>query len=63
MNSPDDLEHWMRHALALAARGRGSVEPNPMVGAVVLDSDPDAEADEVLLKARSVRQAMARVAG
>ncbi|MBA4062194.1 MAG: bifunctional diaminohydroxyphosphoribosylaminopyrimidine deaminase/5-amino-6-(5-phosphoribosylamino)uracil reductase RibD [Isosphaera sp.] len=27
----------MRHALALAARGRGSVEPNPMVGAVVLD--------------------------
>lgn len=28
----------MRHALALAARGRGAVEPNPMVGAVVLDS-------------------------
>ncbi|MBA4188252.1 MAG: bifunctional diaminohydroxyphosphoribosylaminopyrimidine deaminase/5-amino-6-(5-phosphoribosylamino)uracil reductase RibD [Planctomycetaceae bacterium] len=28
----------MRHALALAARGRGFVEPNPMVGAVVLDS-------------------------
>jgi diaminohydroxyphosphoribosylaminopyrimidine deaminase/5-amino-6-(5-phosphoribosylamino)uracil reductase len=27
----------MRHALALAARGRGSVEPNPMVGAMVLD--------------------------
>ena len=34
----DDLERWMRQALALAARGRGSVEPNPMVGAVVLDS-------------------------
>jgi diaminohydroxyphosphoribosylaminopyrimidine deaminase/5-amino-6-(5-phosphoribosylamino)uracil reductase len=33
-----DLEHWMRHALALAARGRGAVEPNPMVGAVVLDA-------------------------
>ena len=31
-----DLERWMRHALALAARGRGFVEPNPMVGAVVL---------------------------
>ncbi len=31
-------EHWMRHALALAARGRGRVEPNPMVGAVVLDA-------------------------
>jgi diaminohydroxyphosphoribosylaminopyrimidine deaminase / 5-amino-6-(5-phosphoribosylamino)uracil reductase len=28
----------MRHALAIAERGRGSVEPNPMVGAVVLDS-------------------------
>jgi diaminohydroxyphosphoribosylaminopyrimidine deaminase/5-amino-6-(5-phosphoribosylamino)uracil reductase len=28
----------MRHALALAEKGRGFVEPNPMVGAVVLDS-------------------------
>jgi len=28
----------MRKALALAAQGRGHVEPNPMVGAVVLDS-------------------------
>lgn len=28
----------MRHALALAANGRGFVEPNPMVGAVVLDA-------------------------
>ncbi|MBN9520345.1 bifunctional diaminohydroxyphosphoribosylaminopyrimidine deaminase/5-amino-6-(5-phosphoribosylamino)uracil reductase RibD [bacterium] len=28
----------MRRALALAAQGRGSVEPNPMVGAVVLDA-------------------------
>src|SRR5262245_20230168 len=28
----------MRHALALAEKGRGYVEPNPMVGAVVLDS-------------------------
>lgn len=28
----------MRHALALALAGRGAVEPNPMVGAVVLDS-------------------------
>jgi diaminohydroxyphosphoribosylaminopyrimidine deaminase/5-amino-6-(5-phosphoribosylamino)uracil reductase len=27
----------MRHALELAERGRGSVEPNPLVGAVVLD--------------------------
>jgi diaminohydroxyphosphoribosylaminopyrimidine deaminase/5-amino-6-(5-phosphoribosylamino)uracil reductase len=28
----------MRQALAIAAQGRGFVEPNPMVGAVVLDS-------------------------
>lgn len=34
----NDLERWMRHALALAAKGRGFVEPNPLVGAVVLDS-------------------------
>jgi diaminohydroxyphosphoribosylaminopyrimidine deaminase/5-amino-6-(5-phosphoribosylamino)uracil reductase len=33
-----DLEPVMRHALVLAARGRGFVEPNPMVGAVVLDA-------------------------
>ncbi|MFO0821690.1 MAG: hypothetical protein U0792_00950 [Gemmataceae bacterium] len=38
MNQPDELERWMQHALALAARGRGFVEPNPMVGAVVLDA-------------------------
>jgi len=31
-------ERTMRRALALAERGRGSVEPNPMVGAVVLNS-------------------------
>ena len=29
----------MRRALDLAARGRGFVEPNPMVGAVLLDAD------------------------
>ncbi|HEX6985238.1 MAG TPA: bifunctional diaminohydroxyphosphoribosylaminopyrimidine deaminase/5-amino-6-(5-phosphoribosylamino)uracil reductase RibD [Planctomycetaceae bacterium] len=29
----------MRHALALAARGIGSVEPNPAVGAVLVDDD------------------------
>jgi len=38
MTPPHDLESLMRHALALAARGRGFVEPNPMVGAVVLDA-------------------------
>jgi len=27
---------WMRRALALAVRGRGSVEPNPMVGCVLV---------------------------
>jgi diaminohydroxyphosphoribosylaminopyrimidine deaminase/5-amino-6-(5-phosphoribosylamino)uracil reductase len=29
-------EAWMRRALELAERGRGSVEPNPLVGAVVV---------------------------
>jgi len=33
-----ELEGWMKSALALAIRGRGYVEPNPMVGAIVLDS-------------------------
>jgi diaminohydroxyphosphoribosylaminopyrimidine deaminase/5-amino-6-(5-phosphoribosylamino)uracil reductase len=36
---PATDERRMRQALALAARGRGSVEPNPMVGAVVLSAD------------------------
>src|SRR5215207_2564965 len=35
MPNPSD-ESWMRRALALAARGRGAVEPNPMVGAVAV---------------------------
>jgi diaminohydroxyphosphoribosylaminopyrimidine deaminase/5-amino-6-(5-phosphoribosylamino)uracil reductase len=30
---------WMKRALDLAARGRGAVEPNPMVGAVVVQGD------------------------
>ncbi len=29
----------MRHAIGLAAQGQGFVEPNPMVGAVLVDSD------------------------
>jgi diaminohydroxyphosphoribosylaminopyrimidine deaminase/5-amino-6-(5-phosphoribosylamino)uracil reductase len=29
-------ESWMRRALELAERGRGAVEPNPLVGAVVV---------------------------
>ena len=29
-------DHWMRRALSEAARGRGRVEPNPMVGALVV---------------------------
>lgn len=28
--------HWMRRALELAERGRGFVEPNPLVGAVIV---------------------------
>src|SRR5947209_20395573 len=35
--SPTDLEYpWMARALALAERGRGHVEPNPLVGAVLV---------------------------
>ncbi len=36
--SPDDGRH-MQRALALAVLGRGFVEPNPMVGAVLLDAN------------------------
>ena len=32
-------EQWMRRALELAERGRGYVEPNPLVGAVVVRED------------------------
>jgi diaminohydroxyphosphoribosylaminopyrimidine deaminase/5-amino-6-(5-phosphoribosylamino)uracil reductase len=35
MTTAED-EGWMRQALALAERGRGFVEPNPLVGAVVV---------------------------
>jgi diaminohydroxyphosphoribosylaminopyrimidine deaminase/5-amino-6-(5-phosphoribosylamino)uracil reductase len=35
MDTPDD-GYWMTRALALAERGRGHVEPNPLVGAVVV---------------------------
>jgi diaminohydroxyphosphoribosylaminopyrimidine deaminase/5-amino-6-(5-phosphoribosylamino)uracil reductase len=35
MNASAD-DHWMQRALELAERGRGFVEPNPVVGAVVV---------------------------
>ncbi|MEZ6141189.1 MAG: bifunctional diaminohydroxyphosphoribosylaminopyrimidine deaminase/5-amino-6-(5-phosphoribosylamino)uracil reductase RibD [Zavarzinella sp.] len=35
MAAPDD-EYWMMQAIRLAQRGEGFVEPNPMVGAVVV---------------------------
>ncbi len=38
MKDSPELERWMRQALALAEQGRGAVEPNPLVGAVVLDA-------------------------
>jgi diaminohydroxyphosphoribosylaminopyrimidine deaminase / 5-amino-6-(5-phosphoribosylamino)uracil reductase len=31
--------HWMRHALDLACKGRYGTSPNPMVGAAILDAD------------------------
>lgn len=36
--SDANVKAWMRYALLLAERGRGFVEPNPLVGAVVLDA-------------------------
>ena len=38
MSSNFDLV-YMRRALRLAARGRGLVEPNPMVGCVIVRED------------------------
>ena len=35
----NDDAHYMRKALALAERGRGTTSPNPLVGAVVVDRD------------------------
>ncbi len=35
----DDHESWMNLALKLAERGRGRVEPNPVVGCVVVRND------------------------
>lgn len=40
--------HWMRHALDLAARGEGAVEPNPLVGCVLV-APADNSGEEVLL--------------
>lgn len=38
--APRVVSHWMRRALDLAARGEGLVEPNPLVGCVlVADND------------------------
>jgi len=31
----DEDRQWMRRGLELAERGRGHVEPNPLVGAVI----------------------------
>ncbi len=36
MSNPERDRYWMLRALAEAARGRGFVEPNPMVGAVLV---------------------------
>lgn len=36
MNSTNQDEYWMRHALELAAQGLGLTSPNPSVGAVIV---------------------------
>ncbi|MFO0922878.1 MAG: bifunctional diaminohydroxyphosphoribosylaminopyrimidine deaminase/5-amino-6-(5-phosphoribosylamino)uracil reductase RibD [Pirellulales bacterium] len=35
-SNPTQDESWMQRAIELARRGRGSVEPNPMVGCVIV---------------------------
>ena len=36
-NESDDADlQWMRHAIDVARRGQGAVEPNPMVGCVLI---------------------------
>lgn len=65
---------WMRRALALAVRGRGSVEPNPMVGCVLVRNGrivgegyhrryggPHAEVEAIRAAGRSARGATAYV--
>jgi diaminohydroxyphosphoribosylaminopyrimidine deaminase/5-amino-6-(5-phosphoribosylamino)uracil reductase len=37
----DDYARWMQRALALAEHGRGAVEPNPLVGAVLVRDDTE----------------------
>lgn len=32
-------KHWMRQALSLAEKGRGSVSPNPMVGCIIVSEE------------------------
>lgn len=39
VTDPADDERYMRRALRLAARGQGLVEPNPMVGCVIVKDD------------------------
>src|SRR5438132_1010548 len=36
---PQRDQYWMQRALELAEKGRGYVEPNPLVGAVVVQGD------------------------
>ncbi len=31
--------YWMKHALSLAKKGKGSVSPNPMVGCVIVSEN------------------------
>ena len=39
MNQRQQDVHWMRKALSLAKQGQGHVEPNPMVGCVLVTQD------------------------
>ena len=71
----ETLEEVMAHAVSLAARGVGHVEPNPAVGAVVIDSGlrvlgegwhgvfggPHAEVEALAAAALGIPVVMARI--
>ena len=45
---PDTHRHWMRRAIRLAMNGRGRVEPNPMVGCVVIGANGPASSAKAI---------------
>src|SRR5687767_173375 len=70
MTRPEVDRRWMQRALELASQGRGFVEPNPMVGCVIVRDNqlvaegwhqrfggPHAEVEALSIAGNSARQA------